>query len=154
MKISLKKALGADYLSILSLIIPAVAILLYIDARYFNLLCLVLKRGTSTNNDPTFFLWMAIATIVIRIPFLVFRIQRIKNHFKEGIEIMGKITYISLFKDRGRIEFSYVFEGREYVSGTAVHQNAYVRSLKMGQQINVVVSKENPKKSFIKEMFV
>jgi hypothetical protein len=67
---------------------------------------------------------------------------------------MGKITYISLFKDRGRIEFSYIFEDKEYVSGIAVHQNTYIKSLKEGQQINVVVNKENPKKAFIKDMFV
>lgn len=154
MKISLKKTLGADYLSILSIVIPIVALLLYIDARYFNLLHLIVKRGTSTNNDSFFFLWMAIVTILICIPFLFFRVQRIKNHFKEGVEVIGIIIYISLFKDRGRIEFSYVFEGKEYVSGTAVHQNSYVKSLKMGQHINVVVNKENPKKAFIKEMFV
>lgn len=154
MKVSTIKIIKSDYLAMLSLIAPVITIVLFIDSKYFGFLHQFFSRGRSTEpGDPSFFLNMAIVTICIFIPLLIFRIKNIYNHFEKGIEVVGKIVYLNLWKDRGRVEYEYEIDGEKYRSGNALHRNKFVNSLEEGQEVIIIVSKNNHKKGFIKEIY-
>lgn len=155
MKASTIKIIKSDYLAILSLIAPAVAIVLFIDFKYFGILRQFFSRGRSAGSgDSTIFLIMAIVVVCIFLPLLIFRINSIYNHFRDGIEVGGKIVYINLWKDRGRVEYEYQINEKKNRTGNAVHRSKFVDSLFEGQEVKIIVSKNNHKKGLIKEMYM
>jgi hypothetical protein len=154
MKVSIIKIIKSDYLAMLSLIAPIVTIIIFIDSKYIGVLHKFFSRGRLTEpGDSSIFLIMALITIAVFVPLFAFRIKSIKNHFKDGIEVIGKIVHLSLWKDRGRVEYEYEIDGEKYRSGNAFHRNKFVDSLVEGQEISIIVSKNNPKKGLIKEMY-
>lgn len=155
MKVSTIKIIKSDYLAMLSLIAPVVTIVLFIDSKFFGFLHQFFSRGRSADPaDPSFFLIMAIITICIFVPLFILRIKSIHNHFKTGIEITGKIVYLNLWKDRGRVEYEYEIDGEKYRSGNALHRSKFVNSLAEGQKVTIIISKNNHKKGLIKEMYI
>lgn len=155
MKVSIIKIIKSDFLAILSLIVPVVAIILFFDFKYFGILQQFFSRGRSMESGAsTIFLIMAIVAVCIFIPLLIFRINSIYNHFRDGIEVGGKIVYINLWKDRGRVEYEYQINEKKYRTGNAVHRSKFVDSLFEGQEVKIIVSKNNHKKGLIKEMYI
>lgn len=155
MRVSLFKIFKSDYASVLLLLFPLIAFALFIDSKYFGVLHELFSENTHIFlGNYLIFLWMSIASIVICFPLLFFRIKSIQNHFKNGLEVIGEIVFVELWKDRGRVEYEYEIDGKKYRSGNALHRNKFVNSLKKGQKINVIVSKENFKKALIKDMYL
>lgn len=154
MKVALKKIIFADYVTLLTILVPFTFLLLYLDATYFGILnAYIASRRNSSPANPTFFLQLALITLTICLPIGIYRVKQIVNHFKDGHEIKGNITSIFFHKDRGRIEYEYIYEGKKYRSGNAIHANRFVKSLKVGQEVSLILAKENPKKALIKEMY-
>lgn len=155
LKVSLVKILKSDFLSVLFLSIPIVAIVLYVDSAYIGVLHKIFSRDKmSEPGDPMIFLIMAIAVSIIFIPILYFRIKNIANHFRDGIEVPGRINSIYLWKDRGKIAYEYKINGDLFESGNMVHQSKYVNSLIIGQEVAIIVSRKNFKKAYIKDLYV
>lgn len=155
MQVSVIKILKSDYIAVLSLIAPIVAVILYIDAQYFGLLYQFFSRGRLTEPlDPSFFLALALITLCICIPLFILRIKKIQKHFHDGLEVMGEIVYLKLWKDRGRVEYEYEIGGKKYRSGNGVHRNNFVNSLAEGQKLPIIVSKTNYNKGFIKDLYI
>lgn len=155
MKVSLIKIIKSDYIALASLIAPIVSIILYVDAKYFGVLQQYLRSGEMKEPlGSLLFLGIFIASILIFVPVLYFRIKNIQTHFQNGIEVKGQIVYVNLWKDRGRIEYIYEINGETYKAGTAVHRSKFVDSLTEGQVVDIIVSAKNPKKALIKDMYV
>lgn len=133
MKISYVKVLKSDYLSVLALIVPIVATLLFIDVKYFGILKYFLSKGKDfTPGDAGIFFVIAIIAAVVFIPLLLWRMNQMQDHFENGIEVVGKIVYLKLWKDRGKIRYTYEVDGKQYISGQGVHRNRLINSLSQG----------------------
>lgn len=150
MKASIGKIVNTDYLALLSIIFPVVVWAIYLDAAYIGLLKL-LKPGT---QDPGFFFIFAVCATAFFVPVLIFRVKTILVHFENGQETEGTITYLHLFKDRGRIEYNYVFQGQKYHCANGIHRNRSIDTLQQGQKISLIVNKDKPGKALIKELYI
>src|SRR3989338_9785893 len=154
MNISITKIIKSDYLCMLSIVFPIAMLLLYLDAAYIGILHQFFSRGRITEPvNPLFFLLILVITLCIFVPIFIIRVKRVASVFKEGIETQGKIIYLHLFRDRGRIEYEYEIKGNKYRSGHAVHRSKFVNSLSVGQIVPIVVAENNPQKAFLKAMY-
>jgi hypothetical protein len=107
--------------------------------------------------DPkaaAFFLSIAPIVTVVGLLLLLWRIRTIRKVFAEGDEVPGVITGIFFYRDRGRVEYAYTYQGQEYQSGNAIHLTALTRSLTPRQAVTIMVDSLNPKHAFVRELYL
>jgi len=78
----------------------------------------------------------------------------ISSVFGNGIETSGTIQKIYFFRGRGRVEYVYSFQGQKYMSGNAINRTKTTRALSDGQHITLLVDPNNPKRAFVKEIYL
>ena len=113
------------------------------------------RRGGGTIDPDTssaLFVGSAILTIVLFL-LLLRRISRLKRILRTGPRALAMVTGIGFVKDRGRVEFRYVHEGRLHDSGSAIMKNPATQELAKGTQVEVALDPANPKKALIIQLF-
>ena len=103
----------------------------------------------------TFFLAI-FAAILTPIGLLNFfwRYRLITTTLINGNEIEGKITKISLIAKDLLLYYEYNFKGQKYQYRNRVKKNAYAKSLKQGQQVNLLAYEKTPQVAFIKNIYL
>lgn len=157
MKVSIIKIIKSDYVSMILLLIPIVMVVLYIDTEYFGVLGKFLSRrrhGSGTEGDSAIFMILTIISVVAVIPAFIYRVKSFMNHFMNGFEVKGIITAINFRRDKGKVEYEYQIDGEVYKSGHNLMKNKFTKTLAEGQEVNLVVARNNNEKAFIKEMYL
>jgi len=108
----------------------------------------------SGNESLQLFLLLTIGVTVIGVPVLIQRYRMIASVFADGMEKPGVVTRIGFFRGRGSVEYTYNFEGEKQTSSNAVNKNRRTRNLRVGQSVKVVVDRNNPKRAFIREIYL
>ena len=139
---SLIRVIFVDYLSLISIMFPLV---LWVFCAYFFV---------KQDNILEAFVGFSITTSMIGFPLFIWRYRVISSVFEDGIESQGLITNIFFFRDRGRVDYSYIFQGQKYTCGNAIHKSRYTRDMIIGQQVTVFVDRNNPKRAFICELYL
>lgn len=139
---SLFRIISTDYPSYLSVLFPVVF-------GAFTVYFFITKH----NSSQLFLLITALVTI-IGVPTLIQRYRTISSVFENGIPTKGLITAMGFLRGRGRVEYSYIAQGERYTSSNAINRNARTRKLRIGQNVNVVVDPDNPKRAFIQEIYL
>ncbi len=139
---SLMRIVLVDYMAFLAAIIPVLAVVAslivgFSEIRYFWIL---LTSG---------FVFAAIA-----IGVLIWRINLFYAVFERGNEAAGVIKSVVFFKDRGRIDYIYNYSGQEFTGGNAVMKSKWTESLIEGQSVKVIVDSKDPKRTFIRELYM
>lgn len=104
--------------------------------------------GTSSS-----LLYISVAVTVIAIPVIIWRILYILRIFKIGEGISAKILGISFYRSRGRVDFTYIYKGSEYISNNLLLVSGRVRELTAGKEIDILLNPENPKQAVIRGIF-
>jgi hypothetical protein len=144
-----------DALSCVAIILSVVMWGIYIAVTYFGLSLESKRTGTTVANsdgNPVFL----IAPIVLSFlcgGILFWRLSSIKKLFKSGERVFGRITDISFFKDRGRIEYSYSYGRQDFQSGTAIMKNSKTKSFQNGQEILLIINSTDPTKALIQDLY-
>jgi hypothetical protein len=139
---SLFRVISTDYPSYLSVLFPIVfgGCTLYFFA---------------TENDASrLFLFLATGVTVIGVPILIQRYRTISSVFANGIQTMGVVNSVGFFRGRGRVEYTYTFQGEKQTSSNAINRNSRTRNLRVGQSVKVLVDPDNPKRAFIQEIYM
>ena len=139
---SLFRVISTDYPSFLSVLFP---IVFGGFSMYFFF---------SGNDALRLFLPLAIGVTVVGFPVLVQRYRTISSVFAEGIQTDGIVTALNFFRGRGRVEYSYTFQGEKLVSGNAINKTSSTRKLRIGQPVTLVVDRGNPKRAFIQDIYL
>ena len=141
---SLLKIVTIDYATFLGWLIPVVVWGIYI--------VLIILGNVQTDDFtlPITFFGMTVAALAI----LIWRIQIFNTVFSDGIEITATISNVSFFRDRGRVEYVYFHQGEKYASGNAIHKVKQTLALKVGEQVVLMVDRNNPKRTFIRDLFI
>lgn len=145
-----------DALSFIGIILPVVMWGIYIAVTFFGVSFTSKRSGTvveNSNGNPA----LLIAPIVITVlgaAFIFWRINSITKIFDSGERVMGKITDISFFKDRGRIEFSYNYQRQNFQSGSSIMKNSKTTGYRSGDEVILVVDSSNPSRVFIQDLYV
>jgi hypothetical protein len=139
---SLFRVISTDYPSFLSVLFP---IVFGGFSIYFFF----------TGNDAfQLFLLLAIGVTVVGVPVLVQRYRTISSVFADGMQMKGVVTGLSFFRGRGRVQYSYTFQGEKRMSDNAINKNSRTRKLRVGQTVTVLVDRNNPKRAFIREIYL
>jgi len=139
---SLFRIISTDYPSLLSVLFPVVFAGFTIYFFFVG------------NDSLRFFTFLSIGVTVLGIPFLIQRYRMISSVFAEGIQTQGVVTSIGFFRGRGRVEYSYTVQGEKQTSGNAINKNSRTKNLKVGQKVKVLVDRNNPKRAFIREIYL
>ena len=139
---TLFRLISTDYPSYLSVLFPVVF-------GAFTVYFFITKH----NSSQLFLLITALVTI-IGVPILLQRYRTISSVFTNGTPTKGVITAIGFLRGRGRVEYSYTAQGERYTSSNAINRNGHTRKLRIGQNVNVVVDPDDPKRAFIQEIYL
>jgi hypothetical protein len=141
-KPSLFRVISVDYLSLLSVLFPVV---FWIYTAY----CFY-----TADDSLQFFLLLAIGLTVVGIPLLFWRYRLIASVFDDGIETQGTITGVRFFRGRGRVDYTYSFQGQKFVGGNSVNRTKSTRALHDGQKVTILMDRNDPKRAFVKEIYL
>ncbi len=141
---SLIKIMTIDYMALSGWLFPVVIWGLYI------FLVVTGRVKTSDFGLPAIFAAITMAAL----GFLLWRIQLFNTIFSDGIETAATISNISFFRDRGRVEYIFIYQGQKYMGGNGIHKVKQTQALRVGQQVSVMVDRNNPKRAFIRDLYL
>lgn len=137
---SFRRALDNDFNLTTNLILP---ILLWGFYMLFRIL----------GGGGQIILYLAIAVTVLA-PFLIWRrLQSLRAAFERGVEIPGELVKVYFHQDRGRIDFTYIYQETKHSSSVAVHKNVHTRDFEVGQAVTVMVNPEKPDNALLAELY-
>jgi hypothetical protein len=141
---SLLKIITIDYAALLGWLFPVVMWGMYV---------VLIVLGNVKTNDFTLPVIFAVITVVA-LAILIWRIQVFNTIFSDGIETTATINNVSFFRDRGRVDYVYTHQGQKYASGNAIHKVKQTLALKVGEQVVLIVDRNNPKRAFIRDLYM
>ena len=141
---SLLKIVTIDYIAFLGWLFPIVMWGIYVA---------LIVLGNVKINDFTLPVIFAVISVVA-LAILIWRIQVFNTIFSDGIETTATINNVSFFRDRGRVDYVYTYQGQKYVSGNAIHKVKHTLALKVGGQVVLMVDRNNPKRAFIRDLYM
>ena len=139
---SLFRVISVDYLSLLSTLFP---ITFWIFSAYYFYI---------GDDSLQFFVLLSTAISVVGIPLLFWRYRIISSAFDDGTEAQGTIIGVSFFRGRGRVNYAYSFQGQKLVSGNTINRTKYTKDLTNGQQVTILIDRNDPKRAFVKEIYL
>ena len=145
------KLIRTDYASSLAVIGPVVTIGLYVATGVFGIH--IYRDGNDLSGYATAFLWMAVIVTAVCVPLLISRVTSFQGIFARGVEVPATITSSRFHRGRGRIEFTYLFNGRQYSCGAAVQQNGTVRALLSHASATALVDPQAPNKAVLRDLY-
>ena len=114
-------------------------------------------RGEGPVISPSvapFYLILAVVATVVGMGVLAWRIMLLWRTFWKGTQVRGKISSVYLKRDRGRVEYTYIFDNQEFKSGAEVHRTKQTKALKQGDRVILMVDRANPKRAFIRDLYL
>jgi hypothetical protein len=103
--------------------------------------------------SPNFRLWM-LGLAGAGLAAAVWRSSVLIALYDDGQETNAVVNDIGFFRDRGYIQYVYAQGGQKYQGRMQVMKNKFTRAYKIGDQIAVMVDRENPRRSMIKNLFI
>jgi hypothetical protein len=154
-KPSIIRIIQSDYLALIGVLVPLVSLIMYISVAYFGYFPGFRGRDPiqGTEGAPVFF-YLFIIGLVLGLPLAFWRIRAIQQLFSKGMEVIGQITNISFYRDRGRVEYSYSHAGQAYSGGNAIMKTRKTQQLRPGNQIVLLVNPDEPKRALIRDLYV
>ena len=141
---SLLKIVTIDYVAFLGWLFPVVMWGMYV---------VFIVLGNVKTNDFTLPIILAVITVVA-LAILIWRIQVFNTIFSDGIETIATINNVSFFRDRGRVDYVYTHQGQKYASGNPIQKVKQTLALKVGEQVVLMVDRNNPKRAFIRDLYM
>ena len=96
---------------------------------------------------------LAVVTTAAGIPVVAWRLAKIRRLFREGEEARGIIKRVVFHRDRGLVEFNYMFEGKPYYTRSYLHRNRQTRALEHATRVALLIDPDNPKQAIIWDIY-
>lgn len=142
-QVSIRKILFTDYGTFLGWVGPLV---------YLGIILLQFLLGESLATIQSLALVLLPVSLIL-LGVLFWRVQTIRRVFEEGTQIPATVVRVSFYRDRGRVEVVYTFQGERYLSRNMVMKNKTTRSLLEGMPVVVLVDPGNPRRAYIRELY-
>ncbi|MCQ3937918.1 MAG: hypothetical protein DPW18_12830 [Chloroflexi bacterium] len=130
---SLLKIIWIDYWAFLSAIFCVIA-------PGFYLYDLLFSQNRIQNLS-----WYLLGVLALALFGLVSRYVFIVSLYNSGLEARATVSEAGFFRDRGYIKYIYSFENRKYAGRMTVMKNKFTTRYRIGDEVEVVVDRENPK---------
>lgn len=149
------RIIQTDYLAMVATLAPIVFLIAYIAISYFGFLPGLRGHDPIRKEEGApFFLYGTIVTLLAGVPVMLWRVQSVKKTFANGVEVPGQITGVRFYRDRGRVEFTYSYQGQIFSGGSAVMKTRRTEGLAPGIEAVLVVDKNNPKRALIRDLYI
>jgi hypothetical protein len=135
---SVFRILITDYLAFLALLFPIVLWPVY----FF---------GRSGQQETTYY--TVIVITIIAIPVLIWRIYYFIKMFDIGVETPAVIQGLNFYRSRGRVEFTYTYQGTQYAGRDLVFKFGRVKDILPNQEVKVLVDPNKPTQAIIKKLY-
>ena len=148
---SIRQILWTDYKAFFTVLIPIVAWIVFLawapDWR---------RDGHPILNPElaSFALALNVILTVVPMVILVRRIALIIRVLRDGTQVRGRISEIFIQRDRGRVEYVYLFGKEEYRTSVSIHRNKQTLALKKGDRVVLMVDPNRPEQAFIRDLYV
>lgn len=139
---SLLKIVWIDYIAFLATALSLMAVGLYVYDRFF-------MRSVSQS-----FTWITMGIFVVGLFGVTWRFTSIISLYNSGLEARATVSEVSFFRDRGAIRYIYPYQGQRYAGRMIVMKNKLTDRYQIGDEVAVIVDRENPGKSIIRDLFV
>jgi hypothetical protein len=146
---SVRRILWTDYPAFIATAIPIVA----------WIVCLAWAidwRGDGPVLLPAWIpVYLAAAAIctVAGVGVVIWRIWLFHRLFRLGTQVRGKISVFKLRNDRGRVEYTYIFNRKEYNSGAHLHRNRQTKALRVGDAVTLMIDPGSPQRAYILDLY-
>jgi hypothetical protein len=101
-----------------------------------------------------YILYFAIFMTLIGLTIITWRVILLRRIFRGGEQVQGKIIAFSMRRDRGRVDYGYIYKGVEYQCRASVHRTMLTNKLKAGERVTLVVDRKNPKHAYIQHIYI
>jgi hypothetical protein len=98
--------------------------------------------------------WVALGVLILGLWGVALRYISLISLYNSGLEARARVSEVSFFRDRGYIRYIYLYENKKYAGHMIVMKNKMTTRYQMGDEIEVIVDREKPKKSMIKDLFI
>ena len=102
---SVLRVIQNDYIALVAFLFPIVCGAMYVLGMFF------------AKEDWATFIYVVLFVTVGGVLVLLWRYRLILSVFTQGMEVSGTISRVSFFRDRGRIEYVYDWDGETYSGG-------------------------------------
>ncbi len=85
---------------------------------------------------------------------LAWRLRAFQAVFEHGVEVKVTIREVNLLRDRLMVKYAYNYQGEDYSSTTSFMKGKRGPVFQAGQQMAALVDQNNPKQSFLRDLFV
>jgi hypothetical protein len=99
------------------------------------------------------YLIAAIAGTVVLIGAGLLRLGTIMSVAESGEEVKASINQIIMRRNKGRIEFTYVYDGERYEASMAFRSRDPLKDVKRGTNVLALVDPSKPKRAIIPGVF-
>jgi hypothetical protein len=110
------------------------------------------ERFIKADSTPTFLPPVLVATTLGIVVFL-WRYWMVASLYSYGLDTPATVHEIGFYRDRGRISYVYSFQGQKYVSGSRIMKTKRTRSIQIGDQVNILVDPNDPKRALIRDLY-
>lgn len=141
---SLVKMITVDFAAFVAFVIPLACWGIYI------FLLVTQKIEASNLTLPVIFGLITLPALAV----LVWRIRTIQGIFENAPDTPAVISSVAFFRDRGRIEYIYTYQGQKYIGANAVMKVKQTQALQVGDAVMVVVDQAQPKRAFIRKLYL
>lgn len=139
---SILKIIWIDYWAFISAIFCIIAPGIYVYDTFI--------AANPTGN----LVWILAGVLLISLLGLMLRYVSIVSLYNSGLEAKATISEVGFFRDRGYIKYIYPYEKKKYASKMRVMKNKTTLQYQIGDEVDVIVDRENPKKAIIKNLFL
>jgi hypothetical protein len=154
-KPSIWRIVQVDYIACLAVLFPLVVWVLSAILYYTGDLPGVRGHDSiSAAEGLPFFLYMGLIATAIGVPVLVWRVRVLLRLFARGQEVVGRLISIGFFRDRGRIDYAYDYQGRTFQGGNAVMRTGRTTALSVGAEVVLLVDPAHPHRAVIRDLYL
>jgi hypothetical protein len=141
---------------------PSIPIILLTDypafvAFLFPLVAAAVLVFIRLSEDGPIAPWLLVvagAGLVIGLAVVIWRIRLIHGIFEYGEQTPAVVNAVSFFRDRGHLGYIYTYRGQKYQGSAAVMKTWRTKAYQSGQEVAVMVDRDNPKRAFIRDLYL
>ncbi len=85
---------------------------------------------------------------------LAWRVGVFMRVFAEGMTAEAVVSGLGFYRGGGHVAYTYGVDGQTVTGGNAVTRDPAISGLRVGQAVTVVVDPRNPRRAFIRDLYL
>ena len=153
-KPTLFRIIKPDYLAILALLLTCAPWAMYLTLALLGYLPNPEGLNPFSGMDAPLLLNLSSLATIVCVPYLVWRVRRVRQMFSHGEEVRGRVKTAFFHESLAQITYVYTYRGWQYVAEHSLRWTAEASALGEGDEVTVLVDPSKPQRSIIRDLYV